>query len=602
MRIKRTALLILLSAILTVFSVGYIVAAEDAPLNIAVEVSASTAVSKDPVIAIKPGDSFDVSIAVTSNPGVAGLTFYVQYDSKAIEPVVDESGKPVYTSGSVFATTANVKIQTQADGTSSVYYNNGWEIGALNSEETGHLITFSFRAKEAFDGNTTLNVQCSKKYVMAADATGNPKATVPVTVEKADRSIAIHNFDAGVVSAPTCTEVGCTTYTCGSCGQTVVTNEVAATGHAYGAPTYTWSDDFTHCTAERVCANDSTHVEREEVQAQVTYEAATCGGPGTKIYTAVFTNPAFETQTKTESVPVMDHAWDVPTYTWNEDHTQCTAKRVCKTDASHVEEETVTASYQVTTAPKCETVGEGSYTTAAFTNAAFVKQIYKEEIPAIGHTYGDLIAEVKATCEATGFAAHYKCSACNKLFDADKVEKTEAELTIAATGHTYGDLIAEVKPTCEATGFAAHYKCSACNKLFDADKVEKTEAELTIAATGHTYGDLIAEVKPTCEATGFAAHYKCSACNKLFDADKAEKTEAELTLAASGHTPVKDEAKAPTLFKTGLTEGSHCSVCEKVLTAQQMVAKKSPVWVILIVVLVVAAGAAATVFVLKKKR
>ena len=109
-------------------------------------------------------------------------------------------------------------------------------------------------------------------------------------------------------------------------------------------------------------------------------------------------------------------------------------------------------------------------------------------------------------------------------------------------------------------------------------------------------------MKPTCEASGFAAHYKCSACNKLFDADKAEKTEAELTIAATGHTPVKDEAKAPTLFKTGLTEGSHCSVCEKVLTAQQMVAKKSPVWVILIVVLVVAAGAAAAFFVLKKKR
>ena len=55
------------------------------------------------------------------------------------------------------------------------------------------------------------------------------------------------------------------------------------------------------------------------------------------------------------------------------------------------------------------------------------------------------------------------------------------------------------------------------------------------------------------------------------------------------------------MFKTGLTEGSHCSVCEKVLTAQQMVAKKSPVWVILSVVLVVAAAGAAF-FVLKKKR
>lgn len=36
-------------------------------------------------------------------------------------------------------------------------------------------------------------------------------------------------------------------------------------------------------------------------------------------------------------------------------------------------------------------------------------------------------------------------------------------------------------------------------------------------------------------------------------------------------TPATDAAKAPTCTETGLTEGSHCSVCEKVLVAQEIV-------------------------------
>ena len=43
---------------------------------------------------------------------------------------------------------------------------------------------------------------------------------------------------------------------------------------------------------------------------------------------------------------------------------------------------------------------------------------------------------------------------------------------------------------------------------------------------------------------------------------------AQTELPAKGHTPVTDEAVAPTCTETGLTEGSHCSVCNEVLVAQ----------------------------------
>ncbi len=41
---------------------------------------------------------------------------------------------------------------------------------------------------------------------------------------------------------------------------------------------------------------------------------------------------------------------------------------------------------------------------------------------------------------------------------------------------------------------------------------------------------------------------------------------------AKGHTPAPDAAKAPTCTETGLTAGSHCSVCDTVLVAQEEVA------------------------------
>ena len=64
----------------------------------------------------------------------------------------------------------------------------------------------------------------------------------------------------------------------------------------------------------------------------------------------------------------------------------------------------------------------------------------------------------------------------------------------------------------------------------------------------------------TCTQDGVRT-YTCTSCNET-------KTE---TISALGHTPVTDAAVAPTCTKTGLTEGSHCSVCHEVLVAQEVV-------------------------------
>ena len=68
-----------------------------------------------------------------------------------------------------------------------------------------------------------------------------------------------------------------------------------------------------------------------------------------------------------------------------------------------------------------------------------------EEIPALGHKYGDIIPKTEPTCSENGVEAHYKCSVCNKVFkdDEHKTETTLDELTIAInpTAHNFGEWI-----------------------------------------------------------------------------------------------------------------------------------------------------------------
>ena len=108
---------------------------------------------------------------------------------------------------------------------------------------------------------------------------------------------------------------------------------------------------------------------------------ATCTGAGEDVYTATFSNEAFEAQTKTEALDPLGHDWGEPVYTWAEKDGGwcCTAKRVCKRDASHVEKETVKAAYEVTTPATTEKEGEGTYT-ATFENEAFETQTKTESI------------------------------------------------------------------------------------------------------------------------------------------------------------------------------------------------------------------------------
>ena len=121
---------------------------------------------------------------------------------------------------------------------------------------------------------------------------------------------------------------------------------------------------------------------------------------------------------------------------------------------------------------KCNVCGD------LFADAGGVHSRTEEQvkIPA-GHEYGDLVPKQEPTCAQTGMQAHYKCSVCNKHFDESKTEKTVEELTISIdpNAHDFGAWIAEVPATCVATGTKGHKDCSRCNQHYDESGNEITD-------------------------------------------------------------------------------------------------------------------------------
>ena len=341
-----------------------------------------------------------------------------------------------------------------------------------------------------------------------------------------------------VVTAPTCTEQGYTTYTC-ACGETYVDNYVPALDHAMGA----WYQIIaptceTNGENRRDCSR-CDHYETETVAALGhTYDAVvtapTCTEQGYTTYTCACGETYVDNY-----VPALDHAMGAwyqtiaPTCETNGEN-----RRDCSR-CDHYETETVAAlghSYDaVVTAPTCTEQGYTTYTCAC-------GETYVDDyVPALDHDMGEWYQTVAPTCETAG-ENRRDCSRCDHY-------ETE---TAAALGHT--EVVdAAVAPTCTTTGLTEGKHCEVCGEVLVKQQV--------VDALGHT--EVVdAAVAPTCTTTGLTEGKHCEVCGEILVAQEI--------LDALGHTEVVDAAIAPTCATTGLTEGKHCEVCGEILVAQEI--------------------------------
>ena len=183
-------------------------------------------------------------------------------------------------------------------------------------------------------------------------------------------------------------------------------------------------------------------------------------------------------------------------------------------------------------------------------------------IEATGHTEGAAVKEneVPATPTENGsYDMVVYCTVCNE-------ELSRESFVIEALGHYAAAAVVEnrVEATCtEAGSYDSVVYCSCCTPA-----VELSRDTIAIPALGHTEGDEVVEnnVNPDCVNNGsYDTVVYCTVCGE-------ELSRTTTTVDALGHTTVVDAAVAPDCVNTGLTEGSHCSVCGETLVAQETVA------------------------------
>ena len=216
------------------------------------------------------------------------------------------------------------------------------------------------------------------------------------------------------------------------------------------------------------------------------------------------------------------------------------------------------------------------------------KDVQTKELNVLGHL--EAVDESKAaTCTETGLTEGSHCSRCNEILEAQEVTN--------ALGHVYGEWKTVKEATCTEKG-SQNKECSRCKD------VQTKELDVL----GHV--EVIDEAKAaTCTETGLTEGSHCSRCDEVLV--KQETTEVldhaygewkitkEATCTEKGsqyrecsrcgdvhteeidklaHTKVIDEATAATCTESGLTEGSHCSVCQATLVEQQVAPALGHAW------------------------
>ena len=124
-----------------------------------------------------------------------------------------------------------------------------------------------------------------------------------------------------VTTFPTCTEEGERTFTAtfenGEFETQTKTKTVEPLGHTWGEVAYNWSDDYSTCTATRICQRNICQRNNEHKLTQTVPTecviTATCTEPGVIFYKATFTEDGLAGTVQSDPIGACDplgHNWD----------------------------------------------------------------------------------------------------------------------------------------------------------------------------------------------------------------------------------------------------------------------------------------------------
>lgn len=176
----------------------------------------------------------------------------------------------------------------------------------------------------------------------------------------------------------------------------------------------------------------------------------------------------------------------------------------------------------------------GGIAVASISMVATMQTVHEHSFP------DNWTTTINATCIEYG-KEEKVCKTCGKVVDARLVDYGD---------HILGEWTVEIEANCTHEGSEIQL-CKTCGEL---------QNQRSTPLGDHIIGDWQELIAKTCTQDGERVK-KCTICN--------ETLETEVIQAS--HTEVIDKAVKATCYKTGLTQGSHCSECEKVLVAQKVI-------------------------------
>ena len=398
-------------------------------------------------------ETFDVTINLAGNSGIASMTAYLEYDKDIFE-IQDAS----FSDGILKNSFTNVSTSTKGK-VKFAFMSTG------NIKADGQVIKLTFKA--------TKNENVTGKFQLVVDELTDSNAT--------NQECNISNLTTKV-------------------------NKICI--HNYIGPDFQWSSDYSTCKAVYTCEYNSEHVVGIDCDVQTKRTEPTCEEDGSIVHTATgkYNNEAI-TDTKTEKLEAKGH---IAGETKIENTTESTCEvggsydevvycTVCGKELSRTTVKTEAKGHKwnpgtITTEPTCTEEGVKTF------ECTVCGKTKTEKVEALGHDWNnDFTVDKEATCEETGLKSIH-CKRCDIKKD---------ETVIPAKGHVAGKKKIEnaTEAVCEAGGsYDEVVYCTVCNKEISR-KTIKTEAK------GHKWDSGKITKEPTCTEEGVKT-FECTVCGK----------------------------------------------------------------------------------------